>query len=151
MKLVDAGEKGVSVKLNPLYENKIFTDKTAADEDVVIVKGRVVRVDAPSAAMGRALLEPQLHPAEPGKVGGPLLIETDEDPTPVAQPLSDRLTALDTEQQRAILEREAARLGLTLQEATVGEGESTDLANKKRITGQALIAAKDTGNKEVVK
>jgi hypothetical protein len=143
MKLVEAGDKGISVKLNPLYENKIFTDKTDDGEDVVIVKGRVVRVDQPSGNMGRALVEELLNPNDPKAKGGALLVETDEDPTPIAQPLSNRLNAADREQQRAILEQEAARLGLTVSDAPVKEGESTDLATKKRVSGQAVVPNKD--------
>jgi hypothetical protein len=143
MYLVNAGDKGVSVKLNPLFENKIFTDKTDDDQDVVIVKGRVVRVDNPSPAMGRALHEELPNPAGPDKgKGGALLVETDEDPTPIAQPLNEKLDKLNKDEQRAVLEAEAARLGLTLHEAPVNEGDATDLANKKTVTGQAVVPVK---------
>jgi hypothetical protein len=134
MKLVESGEKGVSVRLSDKYQDKIFTDVTEDGKDVVIVKGRVVRVDQPSARMGIALN--QEIPDPEGK-GGPstLLVETKDDPTEIAQPLNAQLQAADKEQQKAILEAEARRLGFSLQPAPVAEGDSSSLTNGQIIAG----------------
>jgi hypothetical protein len=110
MRLVESGEKGISVRLSDRCQDKIFTDVTEDGKDVVIVKGRVVRVDSPSARMGIAINQEMPDPENKGK-GYTLLVETDEAPTPIVEPLSTQLQAADKEQQKAILEAEARRLG----------------------------------------
>jgi len=137
MRLVDVSEKGINVRLSDKCQEKIFTDATEDGVDVVIVKGRVVRVDSPSARMGIALNAEISDPNNKGKAYT-LLVETDEGPTPIAQPLDVQLQAADKAQQKAILEAEAARLGFVLQDAPVTEGDASSLSNGKVIGGQVV-------------
>lgn len=139
MKIVEAGENGINVTLSPECQDKIFTDATDDGKDVVIVKGRVVRVDTPSARMSIALNQEIPDPA--GK-GGPhkLLVETKDAPTKIEEPLQAQLSHADKAQEKAILEAEAARLGFTLHEVPASEGDSTDLHTGRVIGGQVPAA-----------
>jgi hypothetical protein len=136
MRLIDAGEKGISVKLSDQASDKIYTDIDDNGEHVVIVKGRIVRVDTPSPQMGEALTRQITPPGTAYGKGYPLLVETDESPTRIAEPLNVQLQKADKEQAKALLEAEAARFGFSLQESPVDEGDATDLRNGKRIAGQ---------------
>lgn len=80
MLLVDAGTKGMSVKLHPKEDHRVFMDATDDGKSVVVVTGRVVRVDKPSSDMYRELTN--LAYGE-GQDKHSLLVETDEDPTPL--------------------------------------------------------------------
>lgn len=144
MKFVDAGEKGINVRLSDKCQDKIFTDATEDGKDVVIVKGRVVRVDSPSPRMGIALNQEIPDPEGKGKPYT-LLVETNDDPTIVTEPLNLQLQKADKEQQKAILEAEARRLGFTLQDAPVVEGDATSLTNGQIIAGTVTGASDNPG------
>jgi hypothetical protein len=135
MRLVESGEKGINVRLSDQCQEKIFTDATEDGKDVVIVKGRVVRVDSPSARMGIALNQEIPGPTGKGKAYT-LLVETKDEPTVITEPLNAQLQKADKEQQKAILEAEAKRLGFVLGDAPVDEGDASSLSNKKTIAGQ---------------
>lgn len=129
MFLVEAGQKGKNIKLHPQAEHKIFTDITTDGKDVVIVKGRVVRVDSPSAEMGKALSQQIYLPDPAGKKAeliGPitLLVETDEAPTPL-DAMEARIVTDDRAAQEAQMRALASKLGFTVSGSSENEGDVT--------------------------
>jgi hypothetical protein len=84
MRLVGKNEKGVNLKLHPAQEDKIFTEPGDDGRDIVIVKGRIVRVDYVSSQAGTAIHN-STYPIDGDMANrSPLLVQTDESPTYVA-------------------------------------------------------------------
>ena len=129
MFLVEAGQKGKNIKLHPQAEHKIFTDITTDGKDVVIVKGRVVRVDSPSAEMGKALSQQIFLPDPSGKKAeliGPitLLVETDEAATPI-DAMEARIVTDDRAAQEAQMRSLAEKLGFKVSGSSENPGDVT--------------------------
>jgi hypothetical protein len=142
MKFVEAGKKGVNIKLSPACENKIFTDITEDGQDVVIVKGRIVRVDVTSPAMAQALVQPLYPSNDRSKAPFTLLVETDEAANwPNADDSAEILRRADRNKAVAQLAEGAARHGFTLTPvapANTAEGETTDERGRV-MAGQVAI------------
>lgn len=131
MLIVQDNEEGVSYELHPEEQDKIFTDQTDDGKDIVIVAGRVVRVDTPSARMQQAT-----HATYgAGEKKHPLLVKSNKPSTYVPEP-----TVKVENSEEALLDRLAERLGIELKPATVDEGDSTDLVTGKQATGKVAQA-----------
>jgi hypothetical protein len=123
MRFVTANESGKSVKLHPNTQDRVYTDFTDDGKSVVIVAGRVVKVDEPSEDMIVALTA-NLYGKPPRR--HPLLVETEEDPTPLPTlgdvSLSAPATKTRDEEEMELLGL-ADRLGfsITKESGVVGE------------------------------
>jgi hypothetical protein len=69
----------------------------------------------------------------------PLLVETDEAPTPIADPFGENMDRITLAEQQAKLFAEASRLGFTISNGpAVEEGDTSSLINKKVEAGTVV-------------